>query len=556
MCYPVYTQTAKFSTKQLIQTIEDKASLSEGSITYKQGYRVLQELNILRWGTPIEQYNNIIPMLESMKAFDPDSVILLKVFADNHVYKTKKRKSNDIQNEGIKQFALRFGAVSITPGSTVRRQKDDETACLLRKVRTLDACHLNSSHRGTCCEMIQPCADSEKLVEFFTADAENESINTWNFSAESYKYAIGNKELEDSVFVCDRLRGQHTTLSRWFPNVDLHDCIFHLKENMRTEGKIQREQLQLFDKYVHSGTVEEAGQAYDNFINSLNPLQSEYVLKSVTSKPERFCDAFISKEREGIRSQQLSESFHSSIIEARECTIPVFLYKVFQYQYKILNDHYKIYDSSAQNNKVLPRRSYAQFVSNLNIQQNYKIQPVDDNLVAADVLIANVLYLMDLTSHKVTVTTTVGSEAIECSHRCLKRNGMLCSYMIAYYLYHLKANNVLDYFPKKFRVDGGLKLLKTSLGQCAGKSYDFNFCRKDNVTNHTRILPPHCRVQSGRPKKKRMVKGQMVKKRTNRLAKVTELNNVSRLYENDHALPANVKRKESSCSTCGEKHSY
>jgi len=115
---------------------------------------------------------------------------------------------------------------------------------------------------------------------------------------------------------------------------------------------------------------------------------------------------------------------------------------------------------------------------------------------------------------------------------------------------------VLDYFPKKFRVDGGLKLLKTSLGQCAGKSYDFNFCRKDNVTNHTRILPPHCRVQSGRPKKKRMVKGQMVKKRTNRLAKVTELNNVSRLYENDHALPANVKRKESSCSTCGEKHSY
>ena len=72
-------------------------------------------------------------MLELLKTFNPDSRILLKVFPDNVNCKYMNEvigkrcfemmEQNQDGDDSFSQFALRYCAVAITPGSTCRRKK-------------------------------------------------------------------------------------------------------------------------------------------------------------------------------------------------------------------------------------------------------------------------------------------------------------------------------------------------------------------------------------------------------------------------------------------------
>jgi hypothetical protein len=83
----------------------------------------------LRWGNAAYHFGCVVHMLESMKEFDPDTRILLKLFPDSvnpfffnnptEYKRNLKGKSTVPQPDEI--FALRFGAISLTMGTAVCR---------------------------------------------------------------------------------------------------------------------------------------------------------------------------------------------------------------------------------------------------------------------------------------------------------------------------------------------------------------------------------------------------------------------------------------------------
>ena len=226
-------------------------------------------------------------------------------------------------------FALHFGAVAVTLGSTVRRHKASFQRTLqLRQVRSIDATFLTSKSRGTSCDIIQFMSQGELIIETLTADAENESQNVWSFAFEVDRKSLGHRSTSpQSVFVGDRLKGQDPTLSSWFPNVGKDDCVFHLIENMKEpkNGAANPEEIILFKKLIHSATAIDANANEVYFLNNVRERVRDYVSSSIfqgNSSLNRFCDGIIMHmngniEREGIRSAQGSESFHFSNISER-----------------------------------------------------------------------------------------------------------------------------------------------------------------------------------------------------------------------------------------------
>ena len=61
---------------------EDKLDLPAGTFNYKQYHRMKRSSDKLRWGNAAHHFGCVVHMLESMKEFDPDSRIFLKVFPD------------------------------------------------------------------------------------------------------------------------------------------------------------------------------------------------------------------------------------------------------------------------------------------------------------------------------------------------------------------------------------------------------------------------------------------------------------------------------------------
>eukprot|EP00978_Attheya_sp_CCMP212_P004589 scaffold10016_cov54-Attheya_sp.AAC.11 len=130
---------------------------------------------------------------EVIKDHDKDTQAHTKVFASTisplfYINKSEFHKSQlgvsklEDDTKMLPIFAMRFGGISIHPGTAVRRAKAHLNGAL-RSVRTLDPTFLTSNSCGTFCDIIQPMAESEiTLDSILTADTENESQHAWSFS--------------------------------------------------------------------------------------------------------------------------------------------------------------------------------------------------------------------------------------------------------------------------------------------------------------------------------------------------------------------------------------
>ena len=109
-------------------------SINQESLTYSQKYRVKKLSDRFRGGTPQQHFGGLVNSLEILKSYDPDSKILLKVHSDyvdpqffsnyrKYIQDSRGNKKRKDDDDEEKIFVLRFGAVAITPGATVRRKK-------------------------------------------------------------------------------------------------------------------------------------------------------------------------------------------------------------------------------------------------------------------------------------------------------------------------------------------------------------------------------------------------------------------------------------------------
>lgn len=187
-------------------------------------------------------------------------------------------------------------------GSATRRHQASTSGELsMRNVQPIDATFLKTDCHGTSYNIIQIMADSEITLETITADAENESKNTWIFGFKSDGNSVGScKTNPQLVFVCDRMKGQNKTFSWWFSDVGKDNCLFHLKENMgeTKNGGATPNELSLFNRFVYLGTIPDAYENKINFLTSVRPKVANCTNTSIFNgncSLDRFCDAFIMK---------------------------------------------------------------------------------------------------------------------------------------------------------------------------------------------------------------------------------------------------------------------
>lgn len=547
--------------KWIGNVIEDKVHVSANTYKYMQYHRMKHHTDLLRWGDTTHHYGCVVHLLESMKEFDPDSRIFLKVFPDmvnpnffrSHTEYRRTLRGKNTAPEPKPVFALRFGSIAVTMGSSVRRHTAASNRDLvMRNVRPLDATFLTSRSRGTSCDIIQLMAAGEITLETLTADAENESQNVWSFAFEADKTSLGARETSPrSVFVGDRLKGQDTTLNRWFPNIGKEDCVFHLKENMREpkNGHANKDELALFDLIIHSATMPESIYNTQNFIHLARPSVANYVQESIfrgNSNLSRYCDAVImnsnhTREREGIRSSQGSESFHFANIEERSQPLPFYIAEVYGNQYMVLQRMLQKYKSYREKSMVLPPSIQEQIDVDTGLPKDYFILRTGAN--EADV--SRVHGGTDPNVHHIKLR----EHSFTCDRNCLERNGSMCSFAIMFMLNC--SLNPIDFVPEKYTVKGGIKFLEFSLASIENKKMVINYPSLTWSTPH--ILPPHARVPKGRPRKKRMTKGC---KRKRRLVDRYE-RRAQQCIDEDRPIPETevvYGRTPSRCFNCGGDH--
>ena len=116
----------------------------------------------------------------------------MKVFADKkqYVHIDGYNEDNSFLSDLTSQegtttntFCLRFGAIAITPGTSVRRHaiNSNNEFNLMRLNCSMDACHLHNE-RGCLTDIIQPMASGEMLLDTFTLDSQNEGRDVWHLA--------------------------------------------------------------------------------------------------------------------------------------------------------------------------------------------------------------------------------------------------------------------------------------------------------------------------------------------------------------------------------------
>ena len=154
---------------------------------------------LIQWGSSIKQCSTIIHMIKLLNTFDPESQIPIKSFPDNvnwayingvvgkRCFELMKEPENI--DDSFSWFALRHGAVAITPGSTYWHNKlcDDNS---LRLVHTINATHLTRYFCGTMSDILHMLQRSEFLIDTFIVDSDSEGKDLWFFAFECEKNSI------------------------------------------------------------------------------------------------------------------------------------------------------------------------------------------------------------------------------------------------------------------------------------------------------------------------------------------------------------------------------
>ena len=110
-------------------------------------------------------------------------------------------------NKNSSQFSLRFGAVSVIPGYSVRRHSYcTSNSSHEKNVKCTDASFLTGKYRGSLCDMVAPFTDNEIILDVFSIDAENEIHNSQTFCFETRQHVLGRRKFGD-VDIFDRFTG-------------------------------------------------------------------------------------------------------------------------------------------------------------------------------------------------------------------------------------------------------------------------------------------------------------------------------------------------------------
>ena len=73
-------------------------------------------------------------------------------------------------------------------------------------VNTHDATFLTGDYRGVCCNIVCPFSGNANLVDIFTVDSDNESLNALNFQYETKSYVLGERS-SAHIDIFDRFPG-------------------------------------------------------------------------------------------------------------------------------------------------------------------------------------------------------------------------------------------------------------------------------------------------------------------------------------------------------------
>ena len=271
------------------------------------------------FGSVSWQYATLVSRLELIKKNDPDSLILLKLLADNKHSGYSYRNTEDASHvsdltsqDGTTRnsFCLRFGAVAITPGTSVRRHRDntDTDFTSLHVNFSMDACHLENG-RGCLTDIIQPMAGDELLVDTFSVDAQNECRDVWHLSLSCDKKALGRSSVHS--FCGDRMKGQDNVNQYVYPQVNFTKCHFHLQDNIKKNNDHELE-CSLFQTLAFSLTDNFMIMSLQKYLKSrANPPDlKNYFKESIMPDVDKWAVHKMSGEKEGLFICQLSESFH------------------------------------------------------------------------------------------------------------------------------------------------------------------------------------------------------------------------------------------------------
>ena len=506
-----------------------------------------------RYGSKSEIYMTAVPRLERIIDHDPDTVIVLNLYPDEvmkYQCDGKPGKGATLSASDKKLvYASRIHSITIIPGSAVRQcRAAAANSVQLRVVHTTDFCHCYGSERGALGHISGIGPDGEFHIDAVVKTSENENQNSCSQLYEARVVACGPMTSAE-VVVGDRLKGQAATLAYWLSLARKDHCVFHLYENLKNHGA-DDEVLALFQDLVYEKEPGEFGYEFtlDDILREASDTTRAYLENSILSgdcDPTRFCDSHILGERENVRTDQPSESWHAHIGGSgsiRALQLPLCIEAVYIRDVQALFDNRQKYIELCQHGAYLPSRYSLEFNSRSVDYRTYTIISSTDTrgIVQAKYGEGN------FRKHEIDISTGVA----RCTNfHCEQLDGVMCVQAVEF----LQSKNChhLDYVDRKYTVAMGIQFYATSL---RGVRENMRAVLvSDLPRSKCRVVGPHIPTPRGRPKSRRMRKNQRLKSRISRRYLAQCRNDVLNGAP-EPPLPQELLGCEAKhCSTCGRR---
>ena len=507
----------------------------------------------LVFGNVDEIFMTSVSRIENLKKNDPDTKWFF-VFYPDYISKQLIEKPGSgrkiDRNLDDTIFCLRLHGILCSMGSSRRRKVlKDKDELLGRNMRATDFCHAYGPTRGCIGNIVNPGPDKEILLDAFTIEAENECQNTSSRLFEVDRYGLGESK---QPIVGDRMKGQEKTLSFWCPKARKDHCTTHLEANMEQVGGADANDLLLFRNLVHEKDPGINGALFNKnaLLGSKNEKFVEYMKTSIFGENcgmERFVDAYISSEREGIRTLQLSESLNGEY--AREPNLirgdpmPIAAERIWRKEVCKMKKEYDKYSKYAQKGLLIPPKYELEL-------KMKTVNPRSYHITMLGPMRGSVQAMFESSDHK-EHTIDISNGKFQCSFGCLKLDGQICSQGHVF-IAHCNMDST-SFVPKKNKVTSGIELFNASKldHDIAQGPLPLENLSKSNVP----ILMPHVRKPKGRTQKRRMRKGQKQKSylyKKHEKAVMRALDNNEPIPE----LPLALSSFEKKCTSCGQPGHY
>ena len=482
--------------------------IDENHLKYQQKYRVQKTSLENHYGTTESQYLTLVSRLEYIKKNDPDSLILLKVFADTIPEEYESYRKDDTSQAssitgttGSEKFCLRFGAIAVTPGTAVRRHRyNKENNYSVMKVNaSMDACHLYGKSHGIMTDIVQPLENNSHVLDTFSVDSLNESQDAWNLSL-SYDRVSLSRSSDIHSFCGDRQKGQDVVNSRIYPELNFTKCHFHIRENIKTEAGGTEEYRKYFKELCHSSCPNLREQMKKKYRRSNIPCKKvkDYFKDSLYPESGKWIVHTMPGEKEGLFTCQASERFHNVMkqLAIRECPIVYIPQLVIIREHNYINDLKRTFRKFMDSGYILPDFMHADIDEKLNrLPAQYSKVRTGAGGISGKV--TNKLHKVQITHH-----INLRNFPPTCSNHCLRLYGKPCTEMCVYSKF--VGQDIYSLLPQKYKVASQCLLLGLSLPDNNPVLYIDNAAL--SILLNPIILPPFTRTPRGRPHCRRLEK--------------------------------------------------